>query len=235
MTLKDIAQLIDHSLLHPTMTDADILKGCELADKYGVATVCVKPYSIPLVRQALRGSPVGICAVVGFPHGNSMTIVKLREAQEALLAGAGEIDMVINIGKAVGGNYDFVKEEVRAVNRACQRHNAPLKVIFENDFLSDEQIVALCEAMNDVNPAYVKTSTGYGFVKQPGGFYNYNGATEHQVRLMRRHCAPNIRIKAAGGVRTLDQLLKFRELGCSRIGTTATAEILEEAKRGESA
>jgi deoxyribose-phosphate aldolase len=230
LTLREIAQLIDHSLLHPTLTDEDILKGCELADKYGVATVCVKPYAISLARQALKGSPVGICAVVGFPHGNGMTMVKLREAQEALLAGAIEIDMVINIGKAIGGAYDYVKEEIRAINRACQRNNAPLKVIFENDFLTDNEIVELCKVMNDVNVAYVKTSTGFGFVKQPDGSYNYKGATEHHVKLMRQHCAPHIRIKAAGGIRTLDELLKFRELGCSRIGVSATEAIMEEAK-----
>lgn len=230
---NDIARLIDHSLLHPTMTDDEIFKGCEVAAKYEVATVCVKPYAIPLVRQALTGSSVAICSVIGFPHGNSMTMVKLRETQEALLAGATEIDMVINIGKAMGGAYDYVKEEVRAINKACQRHNAPLKVIFENDFLTDAQIIELCRVMSDVNVAYVKTSTGYGFVKQADGSYNYKGATEHHVKLMRQHCAPHIRIKAAGGIRTLDQLLKFRELGCSRIGTTATAAIMEEAtKRG---
>jgi deoxyribose-phosphate aldolase len=231
VSLRDIAQMIDHSLLHPMLTDAEILKGCEVAHACEVKTVCVKPYSVPLVRPALKGSPVGICAVVGFPHGNSMTTIKLRETQEALLAGAQEIDMVINIGKAVGGAYDYVKEEIRAISRACQRHNAPLKVIFENDFLTDEQIIELCKISTDLNVAFVKTSTGYGFVKQLDGSYNYKGATEHHVELMRRHCPSYIRIKAAGGIRTLDQLLKFRELGCSRIGATATVNILDEAKK----
>jgi deoxyribose-phosphate aldolase len=223
--------MIDHSLLHPALTDAEIIKGCEIAHAYGVKTVCVKPYAVPFVKQALKGSPVGICAVVGFPHGNSMTTIKLRETQEALLAGAHEIDMVINVGKAVGGANDYVKEEIRAIQRACQRYNAPLKVIFENDFLTDDQIIDLCKICTDLNVAFVKTSTGYGFVKQPDGSYNYKGATEHHVALMRQHCPSYVRIKAAGGIRTLDQLLKFRERGCSRIGTTATAEILEEAKK----
>lgn len=231
MTLRDIAQMIDHSLLHPTMTDEDIIRGCAVARTYQTATVCVKPYSIPMVKEQLKGVAVAICAVIGFPHGNSMTQIKLRETQEALLAGAHEIDMVINIGKMLGGQTDFVKEEIRAINRACQRHSAPLKVIFENDFLKDEHIIELCQICTDLNVAYVKTSTGYGFVKQPGGTYDYKGATEHQVKLMRQHCAPHIRIKAAGGIRSLDDLLKFKELGCTRIGATATEAIMEEAKR----
>jgi deoxyribose-phosphate aldolase len=223
--------MIDHSLLHPTMTDAEIADGCEIARRYEVATVCVKPYSIPLVKPVLKGSPVGICAVIGFPHGNSMTDVKVREALEAIQAGAYEIDMVINIGKAKSGAFDYVKEEVRFVNRACQKHNAILKVIFENDFLTDAEIIALSKAMADVRPAFVKTSTGYGFVKRPDGSYTYKGATEEHVKLMRQYCDPATRIKAAGGIRTLDDLLKFRALGCTRIGATATAAILEEAKK----
>lgn len=231
MLLSDIAKLIDHSLLHPTMTDADIAAGCKIARQYEVATVCVKPYSIPLVKPLLKNCPVGICAVIGFPHGNSTTEVKLRETQEAIQAGANEIDMVINIGKAKSGAFDYVKEEVRFVNRACQKHNASLKVILENDFLTDEEIVAVCKALSDVRPAFVKTSTGYGFVKQADGNYNYQGATERHVKLMRQYCDPAIRIKAAGGIRTLDEVLKFRDLGCTRIGTSATEAILEEAKK----
>jgi deoxyribose-phosphate aldolase len=231
MTLRDIAQMIDHSLLHPTMTDADIIAGCAIARRYGTATVCVKPYSILLAKEQLKGCAVAICAVIGFPHGNSTTQIKLRETQDALLAGAHEIDMVINIGKALGGQYDYVKDEIRAINRACQRHNAPLKVIFENDFLKDEHIIELCKICTELNVAYVKTSTGYGFVKQPDGKYDYKGATEHQVKLMRQHCPSFVKIKAAGGIRTLDDLLKFKELGCTRIGATATEAMLEEAKK----
>ena len=177
---------------------------------------------------------MAIAAVVGFPHGNSMAQVKLREAQEALAAGAHEIDMVINIGKAVSGAYDYVKEEIRAINRACQRTASPLKVIFEAGFLTDAQIVALCGVCTDLGVDYVKTSTGYGFEPRPEGGFAFSGATAHQVQLMRRHCAPHIRIKASGGIRTLDQVLAFQALGCSRIGTSATAAILEEAARRSS-
>ncbi len=231
MTLRDIAQLIDHSLLHPTMTDDDILHGCAVAAKYEVKTVCVKPYSIPLVRQSLLKSRVLICSVVGFPHGNSITAVKVRETIEAMSAGAQEIDMVVNIGKVLGGQYDYVKEEIRAIGRACHRTGGVLKVIFENDFLQDGHIIELCKVCNDTEVDFVKTSTGYGFVKQSDGKYDYHGATEHHVKLMRAQCTQRIQIKAAGGIRTLDDLLKFKELGCARVGATATESIMDEAKR----
>ena len=231
MTLRDIAQLIDHTLLHPAMTDDEVRKGCELARKYEVKAVCVKPYSIPMAKEVLKGSPVAICAVAGFPHGNSLTISKLREAQDSVAAGAHEIDVVVNIGKVLSGEYEYVKEELRAINRACQRTGTVVKVIFENDFLQDEHIIELCKICTEVNVNYVKTSTGYGFVKQLDGSYNYKGATEHHVKIMRQNCPSYIRIKAAGGIRTLDGVLKFHALGWSRIGLSATESILEEAKK----
>jgi deoxyribose-phosphate aldolase len=231
MTLPELARMIDHSLLHPTMTDQQIADGCRLARSYGVATACVKPYSIPLAREILAGSEVGVCPVIGFPHGNSSTGIKAREAEEAARAGGVEIDMVINIGKALGGDWDYVADEIRAINDVTVGNGAILKVIFENDYLEDEQIIRLCGICSEIGVAFVKTSTGYGFVKQPGGDYNYRGATEHHLRLMRRHCPASIQIKAAGGVRTLDELLRVRELGASRVGASATAAILEEARR----
>lgn len=230
MTLREVAQLIDHSLLHPAMTDAEIRQGCVLARRHEVKAVCVKPYAVGVAKEVLTGAPVAVCSVVGFPHGSSITMVKLREAQEALAAGAHEIDAVINIGKAKSGAFEYVKEELRAINRACSRTGAAFKVIFETDLLTDAEIIALCRVATDVNAAYVKTSTGFGFVKQPGGDFNCKGATEHHVKLMRQHCAPHIRIKASGGIRTLDDVLKFHALGCSRIGTSATDTILEEAR-----
>ncbi len=231
ITLRDIAKMIDHSLLHPTMTDADIRKGCDLARKYDTATACVKPYSIPLAREVLDGSGVGVCPVIGFPHGNSTTRVKVIEAEEAARAGGSEIDMVINIGKALGGDWDYVAAEVRAINDAVRAEGAILKVIFENDYLKDEHIIRLCEICSGAGVAFVKTSTGYGFVKQADGSYNYKGATIPHLKLMRRHSAPSVQIKAAGGVRTLDDLLLVRSLGVSRIGATATEAIVEEARR----
>lgn len=229
-TLHDLAKMIDHSLLHPTMTDAEILKGCEIARKYDVATVCVKPYAVKMAKEALEGSNVGVCAVIGFPHGNSTTPIKVAETEQAIRDGATEIDMVINIGKALGGDWDFVRTDIDAVNQACVRNGALLKVIFETDYLKDEHIIKLCEICSELKVAFVKTSTGYGFVKQPNGDYNYQGATEHNLKLMRQHSAPEVQLKAAGGVRNLDQLLKVRELGCTRSGATATETMLEEAK-----
>lgn len=230
-TLRDLAKMIDHSLLHPTMTDAEILKGCEIARKYDVATVCVKPYAVAMCRDALAGSDVEVCSVIGFPHGNSATAIKVAETGQAIRDGASEIDMVINVGKALGGDWDFVRAEVEAVNQTCVGNGAILKVIFETDYLQDEQIIRLCRICSDLKVAFAKTSSGYGFVKQAGGDYNYKGATEHVLTLMRRHSAPEVQVKAAGGVRTLDQLLKVRELGCTRCGATATEAMLEEAKK----
>lgn len=230
-TLKELAKMIDHSLLHPTMTDADILKGCEIARRYDVATVCVKPYAVQMCKEALSGSDVAICSVIGFPHGNSTTAIKVSEAEQAIRDGAAEIDMVINIGKALGGDWDYVKADIAAVNRAVVSQGAPLKVIFETDYLQDEHIIHLCSICSEIKVAFVKTSTGYGFVKQASGDYNYKGATEHVLSLMRQYSAPEVQVKAAGGVRTLDQLLKVRELGATRCGATATEAMLEEAKR----
>jgi deoxyribose-phosphate aldolase len=231
VTLRELAKMIDHSLLHPTMTDEDIRKGCELARQYDVATACVKPYSIPLAREVLAGSQVGVCPVIGFPHGNSTTAIKVREAEEAARAGGSEIDMVINIGKALGGDWAYVGAEIKAINVIVTGNSAILKVIFENDYLQDTHIIRLCEICSEIGVAFVKTSTGYGFVKQPDGSYNYKGATVAHLKLMRQHCPPGVQIKAAGGVRSLDDLLLVRSLGVTRIGATATAAILEDAKK----
>lgn len=225
-----LAKMIDHSLLHPTMTDREILDGCALAQKYDVATACVKPYAVSMCRRALAWSQVEVCSVIGFPHGNSRTDIKTSEASQAVKDGATEIDMVINIGKALGGQWDYVSAEIEAINDACVDHHAILKVIFETDFLGDEHIIRLCEICSQHRVAFVKTSSGYGFVRQANGSYSYAGATDHNLSLMRAHSAPDVQIKAAGGVRTLDDLLRVRALGVTRIGATATETILEDAK-----
>ena len=230
-TLRELSKMIDHSLLHPTMSDADLRKGCEVARQYDVAAVCIKPYAIGLAKKMLAGSDVKVCAVIGFPHGNSTTGIKVAEAEAAVLAGAVEIDMVANCGKVLSGDWAYVARDIRLVNEIVTGHGGILKVIFENDFLCDEHIIKLCQICSELAVAFVKTSTGYGFIKQPNGDYNYKGATEHHLKLMRQHCAPSVQIKAAGGVRTLDDLLKVRALGVTRIGATATAAILEEAKK----
>ncbi|KFG80747.1 deoxyribose-phosphate aldolase [Metarhizium anisopliae] len=193
--------MIDHSLLHPTMTDKDILSGLGIAKRYNVATACVKPYSIPLAKKELEGTDVLVCPVIGFPHGNSTTQVKVFEAEAAAKAGGKEIDMVINIGKALSGDWDYVASEIK-----------------------------IC---SDIGVAFVKTSTGYGFVKRPDGLYSYKGATVEHLKLMREFSSPHVQVKAAGGVRTLDDLLHVMSLGVARIGATATEAIMTEAeKRG---
>ena len=230
VSLSQLAQMIDHSLLHPTMTDDEIRSGLELAKKYQVATACIKPYCIPMAQTVLAGSGVDICPVIGFPHGNSATEIKVLEAEHAAKAGGKEIDMVINIGKALSGDWDYVTHDIRSVNEAVVAQGATLKVIFENDFLQDDQIIRLCDICTAVGVAFVKTSTGYGFVKQPNGQYAYKGATAPHLKLMREKTGPHVQIKAAGGVRTLDDLLLVRSLGVTRVGATATAAILDEAK-----
>ncbi|KAI5918072.1 hypothetical protein F4810DRAFT_693854 [Camillea tinctor] len=231
VTLRQVAKMIDHSLLHPTMTDADILEGLRISKQYGVATACVKPYFIPLAKKELEGTDVLVCPVIGFPHGNSTTEVKVFEADAAAAAGGKEIDMVINIGKALGGDWTYVADEIRRVNEAVIRHGAGLKVIFENDYLKQEHIIKLCKICSDIGVAFVKTSTGYGFVKQPDGMYTYKGATIPHLKIMRQHSKPEVQVKAAGGVRTLDDLLHVMSLGVTRIGATATIAIMEEAAR----
>ena len=230
-SLRDLAKMIDHSLLHPTMTDDEIRKGCELSRKYDVATACVKPYAIPLAKEVLAGSDVGVCPVIGFPHGNSATAIKVCEAEAAARAGGSEIDMVVNIGKVLGGDWAYVTAEIKAINDTVVAAGAILKVIFENDYLQDPHIIKLCEICSSIGVAFVKTSTGYGFVRQENGMYSYKGATAAHLQLMRQHCASSVQIKAAGGVRTLDDLLLVRSLGVTRVGATATQTILEDAKK----
>jgi len=227
---KDLARMIDHSILHPTMTDQDLIDGCKLAKDYHVASVCVKPYAVKKAHELIQGSDVAVGAVVGFPHGNSSTEVKAFETEMAILDGATEIDMVINIGKALSGDWNYIEAEIGRVVRLTKKNNAILKVIFENDYLPDDELkIKLCRICSQHKVEYVKTSSGYGFVKCQDGKYSYRGATEHDVELMRRHSDPEVGIKAAGGIRTLDEMIKMVEKGATRIGATATKAILEEA------
>ncbi|KAJ1326123.1 deoxyribose-phosphate aldolase [Microdochium nivale] len=237
VSLPQIAKLIDHSLLHPTMTDAQIHAGLCIAKKHNVAAACVKPYSVPVANEVLADSSVLVCAVVGFPHGNSTTAIKVAEALEAVEAGADEIDMVVNVGKVLGHDWEYVTNEIRLVNDAVVKNRRALvKVILENDYLADSHIAHLCRICSALSVAFVKTSTGYGFVKQPdsgsgSAMYTYRGATAAHLQLMRDNVGPHVQIKAAGGLRTLDDVLFAMSLGVTRIGATATEEILAEAVR----
>jgi len=238
----ELAGMIDHALLHPTMTDAEMRAGCELARKYEVASVCIKPYAVRLAVEMLRGSRVAVGTVIGFPHGSSATEIKRAETALACQDGAVEIDMVINVGRALGGDWAFVEEELRVINDETHRHGALLKVILETDFLPDDATkIRLCGICDRVGVDFVKTSTGFGFVPQSDGQYNYRGATAHDLALLRAHTSPKVQVKASGGIRNLDALVAARDLGATRCGTSATARILDEfhrrsaAEKGESA
>jgi deoxyribose-phosphate aldolase len=231
---EELAKMIDHSLLHPSMTDAEAEAGCRLAAEYGVASVCVKPYFVRRAAELLAGTDVLVGCVIGFPAGNSATAVKRFETRVACQDGAKEIDMVINIGKALGGEWDYVEQEIREVCEEAHAHGAKVKVIIENDYLPNDDIkIRLCEIVGRTGADWIKTSTGYGFVKQADGSYNYLGATEPDLRLMRAHSPAAVQVKAAGGVRDLDGLILVRDLGCTRLGASATKAILEEYRRRE--
>ncbi len=236
-----LAKMIDHSLLHPTMTDKDLQEGCALAAKYDVASVCIKPYAVKQAVEWLRGTDVRVGAVIGFPHGNSATESKRYETELACKDGAVEIDMVVNLGKALGADWDYVEADVKAVCDEAHKHGAKVKVIFENDYLtnggaglsSDDLKIKLCQLCERAGADWVKTSTGYGFVKQLDGSYNYKGATEHDLALMRANVSAKVQVKAAGGVRDINGLIKVRDLGGSRCGATATAAMMDDYRKRE--
>ncbi len=236
---EELAGMIDHSLLHPTMTDRELEEGCRVAARYGVASVCIKPYYVRRAAELLAGTKVAVGAVVGFPHGNSATEVKRYETELACRDGAAEIDVVINVGKALSGDWEYVESELRAVCEEAHQRKAKVKVILENDYLGgggaglsgDEIKHKLCQVAERAGADWVKTSTGYGFVKGADGKYSYRGATEPDLRLMRASVSSRVQVKAAGGVRDLDGLIRVRELGASRCGASATVAILEEYKR----
>ncbi|HKS38030.1 MAG TPA: deoxyribose-phosphate aldolase [Verrucomicrobiae bacterium] len=242
-TYTELTKMIDHSLLNPAMTDQELEDGCRLAAKYGVASVCIKPYAVKRATEWLQETGVLVGAVIGFPHGNSCTESKRYETELACQDGAAEIDMVINIGKALSGDWNYVERDIHAVCDEAHKHGARVKVIFENDYLasggaglsSDDFKRKLCQIAERAGADWVKTSTGYGFVKQPDGSYNYKGATEHDLALMRSSVSAKVQVKAAGGVRDLDGLIKVRDLGATRCGATATAAMLDEYRRREAA
>jgi deoxyribose-phosphate aldolase len=221
LTAREIAALIDHSLLRPELTEDDIRLGCALADQYRTWSVCVRPADVALAGQLLANSDVAVGTVVGFPHGSSTTKGKLFEAQRALDEGAREIDMVVNIGALRGGGTQYVEDEIAQVAQVAHSAKALVKVILENAYLNDAQIVEGSRLGERAGADFIKTSTGFA----PGG------ATVHDLLLMAGATSPKVQIKAAGGVRTLDRLLELVALGVTRFGATATAVIVDEAAR----
>lgn len=219
-TYRDIAKMIDHSLLQQTMTDADLEAGLQLAREYQVASVCIKPYYVTRAAEALRGSGVLASTVIGFPHGGNVTSIKVAESVQAMRDGAVELDMVVNIGKVLSKDWAYVGQDVKAVVDVAHQNKAIVKVIFENCFLQDEHKIELCRICGDVGADFVKTSTGYGST----------GATDEDLKLMRKYSPPHVQVKAAGGVREFPRMLVVRQIGVTRVGATATKTILDGCK-----
>jgi deoxyribose-phosphate aldolase len=217
ITYAQLAKTIDHSLLKPELTEADVRAGCALAARYHVASVCVKPCHVALATGLLRASDVAVGTVVGFPHGSSTTATKVFEARDAIANGAVELDMVINIGALRSGEAAFVEQDIRAVCDAAKGH-ALVKVIFENAYLTDAEKILACQLAERAGADFVKTSTGYA----------PTGATLDDLKLMRANVSPRVQLKAAHGIRTLDALLDVIDAGCTRVGATATAVLLDE-------
>jgi deoxyribose-phosphate aldolase len=223
---SSVVKLIDHSVLQPTYTDDDVRAACAMCHELGVASVCVKPSHVSLAAECLRGSSVLVTTVIGFPHGGTTTETKVAETQLACQQGAREVDMVVNIGKVLSGDYAYVEQDIRAVVEAARRGGAITKVIFETGLLPDDDTkIRLCSICESAGAAFVKTSTGYGFIKRSDGTMVVTSATEHDVRLMREHCGPAVQVKASGGIRSYDDARRFADLGATRLGTSSTKEI----------
>lgn len=217
---SDIAKMIDHSLLNPTMTVDDLESGIALAKAFDVASVCIMPYYLSRCTELLSGTTVMPSTTIGFPHGGHTTSIKRAEAGQAVRDGCQELDMVVNISKVLSGDWDYVRGDIAAVIEVAHVADRKVKVIFENCYLQDEHKIRLCEICSELSADWVKTSTGYGT----------GGATIEDLKLMRTHAADNVRVKAAGGVRDMDKLLEVRALGVTRIGASRTAAMLNDCR-----
>ncbi len=218
---EDIAKMIDHSLLNPTLTVDELESGIDLALAYDVASVCIMPYYLQRCSERLSGSNVKASTTIGFPHGGHTTAIKQSEAERSIADGCEELDMVVNISKVLSGDWEYVQNDIRVVTEVAHAAGQKIKVIFENCYLNDDQKIRLCEICSELNADWVKTSTGYGT----------GGATIADLQLMRQHAADHVQVKAAGGVRDMDKLLEVRALGVSRIGASRTQEMLDDCRR----
>ena len=220
-TYHDIAKMIDHSLLNPTLTARQLEQGCRLALDYDCASVCIMPYALGRCAEILKGSTLKASTTIGFPHGGHTTVTKVAEALSALDDGGQELDMVVNISKVLSEDWDYVRQDIGAVIDVTHSRGQKVKVIFENCYLQDQHKIKLCEICGELGADWVKTSTGYGT----------GGATIEDLKLMRQHSPANVQVKAAGGVRSLEKLLEVRALGVTRVGASRTADILDECRR----
>jgi len=217
----EIAKMIDHSILSPAATTAELESGCRLARQLDVASVCLLPYYVKRCAELLEASGVQPTTTIGFPHGAHATTIKLAEIEQALKDGATEVDAVINISKARSGDWDYVKREIATLASRTQAGGARIKVIFENAYHDEASKIRLCEICGDIGVGWVKTSSGFAA----------SGATVADVRLMRKHSPERVQVKAAGGIRTLDSLLEMRAAGATRVGSSSTAQILEDCRK----
>jgi deoxyribose-phosphate aldolase len=218
---EDVAKMIDHSLLNPTLTQGQLEEGCRLAMEYDAASVCIMPFYLGRCAEILAGSTVAASTTIGFPHGGNTTAIKVAEAARALADGGQELDMVVNISKVLSGDWDYVRDDIGTVVEVTHAAGQKVKVIFENCYLDDSQKIRLCGICGELKADWVKTSTGYGT----------GGATTEDLKLMRAHAPEFVQVKAAGGVRDLDKLLEVRALGVTRVGATRTKEMLDECRR----
>ena len=219
-TYAQIAKMIDHSLLNPTLSAKDLERGCQIALDYDVASVCIMPYALRKCADILVGSTVKASTTIGFPHGGHTTAIKVAEAERALADGGQELDMVVNISQVLSENWAYVVADIQAVVEVTHAAGQKVKVIFENSYLEDKHKIRLCEICGELSADWVKTATGYGA----------GGATDQDLALMRKHSPDHVQVKAAGGVRSLDRLLEVRALGVTRVGASRTETILDECK-----
>jgi len=219
-TYEDISRMIDHSLLKPSLTFEDFEAGCRMAIVYKTGSVCIQPHYLKRCAEILKGSGVKASTVIGFPHGGHCTSTKVAEARQALADGGEELDLVCNISRVLSGDWDYVISDLRTVIELTHAAGQKVKVIFENCYLDEIQKIRLCEICTELKANWVKTSTGYGT----------GGATMEDLRLMRKHAGPGVQVKAAGGVRDMDAVIKCREIGVTRIGASITQAMLDECR-----
>lgn len=220
-TYEDVAKMIDHSLLNPSLSVAELEAGIQLALAFDVASVCILPFYLKRCAELLSGSDVRASTTIGFPHGGHTTAIKRAEAEQAIADGCEELDMVVNISQVLSGDWEYVQRDIAGVIEVAHAAGKKVKVIFENCYLNDDQKSRLCEICTALRADWVKTSTGYGS----------GGATLEDLKLMRAKSGEHVQVKAAGGVRDLETLLAVRDLGVTRCGASRTSDILNEARK----